>query len=153
MSEHEHEQPTLFDAELAELAALEGMELAENADRVQEWKQAASTWLGSQAVGLEFTADDLVRAVGVADIGANRNNVLGAWVNAQRAAGRLEFAGRLRKSERVSRHGGLQRVWIVRYRSDDGDAGDQTKPAEFARVADSPSTDAPATDGTDGRAL
>lgn len=108
-----HEQASLFDPVAADEAALKGMELARQAERVQAWKDAASAWLEAQSSELEFTADDLIAAIGVADEGANRNNVVGAWLNTQRRTGRIRFAGRLRKSERISRHGNLVRVWII----------------------------------------
>lgn len=104
-------QPTLFDPEQAELAAEAGMAQAASADRVQLWKQAATTWIGLLEPGVEFTADDLVRAVGLPDVGPNRNNVVGAVFSGAARSRLIVFAGRLRRSERLVRHGNLQRVW------------------------------------------
>lgn len=112
---HASWEPQLtFDAEAAEAAAEVGMDAAATAERVQAWKRAADLWLGlGPAVGDEITADDLIAAVGLPDVGANRNNVVGAWFSAKAKGGALEFAGRYAKSERVVRHGNTQRVWRV----------------------------------------
>jgi len=77
------------------------------------WKSDAGVWLDSQPSGTHFTCDDLTRAIGLPDQGANRNNVVGAWINGQARTGRIMFAQRMRKSSRVDRHVGLQRVWVV----------------------------------------
>lgn len=105
-------QVGLFDLEQGQAAAEQGMWLADSAARVQQWKEMADAWLAELQVWSHFTADDLVAAVGLPDEGANRNNVVGAWMNAQSKKGLIEFAGRLSKSARVGRHTGLQRVWV-----------------------------------------
>lgn len=105
--------PTLFDAVEADTAAQHGMDKAERAERVQAWKEAADLWLESCLAGEELTADDLVRYVGLPDAGPARNNVVGAWFSAKAKAGRIEWTGTFRKSERVAGHGNLQRVWRV----------------------------------------
>ena len=99
------------DPEKAEEEAEAGMRKALAAERVEAWKADALYWLCGRPIGLEFTADDLVDAVGLPDVGTNRNNVIGAFMRAQSATGRIEFTGELRKSERVVRHGNLNRVW------------------------------------------
>lgn len=101
------------DATAAEIAGEEGMAQADQAERVQEWKDEAERWLGGRSRDSEITADDLIADIGLPDIGPSRNNVVGAWFAGQAKRGRLAFAGRLRKSERVIRHGNLQRVWRV----------------------------------------
>lgn len=94
-----------------EAAADEGMEEALRAERVARWKEQAEWWLEQQEPGFVFTADDLVADIGLPDTGPARNNVVGAWVNAQARHRRIEFSGELRKSRREAGHGNLQRVW------------------------------------------
>jgi hypothetical protein len=102
-----------FDPDVAEQVGREGMDKALRAERVQAWKEDAERWLAAQQYGTEFVADDLVRVVGLPDVGPGRNNVVGAWINGKSRTGRIVFAGRHRKSERVVRHGNEQRVWYV----------------------------------------
>lgn len=106
----------------AERAADAGMEQALHAERVQLWKQQAERWLDEQPQGRLFTADDLVGDVGLPDVGQGRNNVVGAWTNAQQRRRRIEFTGRLDKSRRVEGHGNLQRLWRVKDERAGGDA-------------------------------
>jgi hypothetical protein len=57
-----------------------GMAQASSADRVQAWKAAAGAWLGGRSRDSEFTADDLVAAIGLPDPSdRGKNNVVGAW--------------------------------------------------------------------------
>jgi len=110
-----NDQARLFDVAEGERRSLEGMANASRADRVAVWRALADEWFYGELVdGEEIAADDLIAAVGVADTGANQNNVVGAWFNAKARAGELEYAGRARKSRRVARHVGMQRVWTVR---------------------------------------
>ena len=95
----------------AEAARAFGEGLAFGADRVQVWKTDAAFWLRGRLPGDEFTADDLVTAIGLPDRGPGRNNVVGAWFSAQSKAGRIEWTGRFAKSARVIGHRNLQRVW------------------------------------------
>lgn len=101
----------LYDATEAALRAVDGMDLAEHAQRVQLWKDAALSWLRGIEHGREFTADDLVAEVGLPDRGVARNNVVGAFFGAQSKLRLIVWTGRFAKSERVIGHGNLQRVW------------------------------------------
>lgn len=103
-----------FDAFAAEDAKQTGMELADQAPRVRNWKAAAAKWLSEQQAGRIFTADDLVAEIGLPDEGKDRNNAVGAWVAGMSASGRIVFTGKFRPSERVIRHRNSQRVWKVR---------------------------------------
>lgn len=96
----------------ADDAAREGMSKALRAERVQLWKTLAGDELEQMDSGTTFTADDLVAVIGLPDVGPGRNNVVGAWINGRSKKGEIAFTGSLRKSERVARHGNLQRVWI-----------------------------------------
>ncbi len=95
----------------AQAARESGIADAYSADRVQDWKRQADAWLHLCRPGEEFSADDLVAGVGLPDEGPNRNNVVGAWVNAQKTAGRIVWTGRFGYSARVVRHRNPQRVW------------------------------------------
>jgi hypothetical protein len=103
-----------FDFQTGWKSATKGMELAMDAERVQTWRVRAEQLLNSLPAGTEVTADDLTNAIGVPD--DKKNNVIGAWFNAKRNERRLAFTGKFLKSNRVSRHTGLQRVWIVNHR-------------------------------------
>lgn len=105
-----------FDAALANRLGREGMDRAERAQRVQAWKDDANRfllYLHTKARGITFSADDLIEAVGLPDIGPNRNNVIGAWFNAMAKAGRIENTGKRRKSTRPEGHGRRIDVWRV----------------------------------------
>jgi hypothetical protein len=102
-----------FDFMKGEEAATFGMNIAADARRVMMWKFHANQWLQKQPRGREFTADNLIRDIGLPDEGPNRNNVVGAWFGAQSKAHRIEFANRMHKSSRVDRHVGVHRVWRV----------------------------------------
>lgn len=105
--------PPVFDAVEAKRLADEGMERARRAHRVTIWKLEADAWLATLAPGTVFTADELVAAVGLPDIGPTRNNVVGAWFSAKSKSGQLRFENRMRKSKRPERHGNANRVWSV----------------------------------------
>ena len=93
-------------------AAREGMDAAERAERVQEWKAKAEAWLAAKYAGDIFSADDLVEAIGLPDEGVARNNVVGAWMAAKSRHGTITFRS-FTRSRRVIGHGNLQRVWKV----------------------------------------
>ncbi len=100
-----------FDRAAGEQAAQAGMDLASQAERVQLWKQAAAAWFSNLPAGAWITADDMVAEIGLPDTGPGRNNVVGAIFSAASKTGMIVFTGRFRHSERVVRHGNLQRVW------------------------------------------
>lgn len=104
-------QESLFDADAARRAAEEGMRRAENADRVAQWKSGALMWVMQRQYGDRFTADDLVRELGLPEPGAKTNNVVGAIFSKLSKQGVIVFTGQFKKSKRVIRHGNLQRVW------------------------------------------
>lgn len=97
----------------AQDAAAAGMVQALRAERVALWKARADEWLAARLPGVEFIADDVVRAIGLPDSGVARNNVVGAWTSAKSRQGAIVFTGKFRKSKRVIGHGNLLRVWVV----------------------------------------
>ena len=101
-----------FDFLSGQWEAQKGMELANGTDRVKDWKIKAEKWIITKPQGFEFSADDLVYAIGVPDEGPNRNNVVGAWFNAKSKSRIITFTGRMKASSRISRHTGLCRVWV-----------------------------------------
>jgi hypothetical protein len=106
-------QEDMFDADAGKARAEEGMARAGSAFRVERWKVLADDWLMRKVTGTEFTADDLVRSIGLPDEGVNRNNVVGSWFREQRNQRKIVWAGRVKKSERIDRHTGLIRIWTV----------------------------------------
>lgn len=101
-----------FDFITGKYEADKGMDLATGAQRAQEWKHRAEEWLHRKPQGYEFTADDLIYAVGTPD--EKKNNAIGGWLAAKARERRIYFTGRMIKSTRVSRHTGLQRQWSIR---------------------------------------
>jgi len=105
-------QTDMFDKDEGKQRAETGMDLASSSFRVQRWKMKADEWLFHQK-GNEITADDLTKSVGLPSNGENQNNVIGAWFCAKSKERQIFFTGKFRKSDRVKRHVGLQRVWKV----------------------------------------
>jgi len=101
----------MFDPDEGDRQGQEGMSKAMRALRVQAWKLKAADWLTTVSRFRDFTADDLVAAIGLPDIGPNRNNVVGALFSAWSRRGLVLWTGRYAKSERVVRHGNNNRVW------------------------------------------
>ena len=87
--------------------------LAMDADRVDIWKAIADEWLYFKPAGFTFCADDLIAAIGLPDEkGTNKNNVVGAWINAKATTKKIEKFG-ITESERKSNHAALLRTWRV----------------------------------------
>jgi hypothetical protein len=100
-----------FDFGEGKKKADEGMHKAFGAARIFEWQHDAGRWFMLLPIGTEFTADDLTKAVGLPDQGANRNNVVGAFFNGLAHAKFIQWTGATYKSERIDRHTGMNRVW------------------------------------------
>jgi hypothetical protein len=90
----------------------EGMAQARGRQSNFEFNHGASQFYFSLKVGDVFTPDDVVRHAGLPDEGLNKNNAVGAWINAMAKAGFIKWTGRLVKSERVHRHAGSNKEWI-----------------------------------------
>jgi hypothetical protein len=105
------EDPPEFDFMRGFEKAHNGMEQANTSPRIVDWALKARDFYKELPTGTEFSADDLTRKCGLPDSGPNRNNVVGAWFSALAKESRIRFTGRMRKSERVDRHVGLQRIW------------------------------------------
>jgi hypothetical protein len=80
-----------------------GMRKAENAARVREWQHEAGRWFMLLPVGMEITADDLAKAVGLPDQGTNKVNSVGAFFNGLANAKFIKWIYS-QKDERVNRH-------------------------------------------------
>jgi hypothetical protein len=104
--------PMEFDRERAEQERAEGEQRALSAQRAQLWKWRAASWLDMIPAGREFVADDMIAVIGLPDQGTNNNNAVGAFFSAASRKGKIEPAMKMRKSERVARHGNRQQVWI-----------------------------------------
>src|SRR5215469_6110713 len=101
------EQSELFDRPEAERLRDEGMTLAEEASRVQQWKLNAEAWRYEKPIGFLFTSDDLTFSIGLPDKGQNRNNVVGATIMAWSKAKQIIPTGRYLKSSRITRHAAI----------------------------------------------
>lgn len=106
------EESDAFDGPRAQAERERGQAAAMEADRVQEWKARANAELERlAAAGRVFTADHLIGAVGVPDVGANRNNVIGAVFGAASRRRLIEKTGRTVASARVATHGHMINEW------------------------------------------
>jgi len=101
-----------FDFNEGKEEAQRGMDAAAAASRVRAWQHDAGRWFMLLPIGTEFSADDLIKAVGLPDEGANRNNVVGAFFNGLAKARFIKWTGRTSKSQRVDRHTGMNRIWV-----------------------------------------
>ena len=100
-----------FGLQLGRKAAEAGMDKANDAARVFDWQCDAGRWFMALPSGALISSDDLTRAVGVPDEGQNKNNAVGAFFNGLARARMIFWTGRTIKSERVTRHTGMIRVW------------------------------------------
>ena len=103
--------PEHIDVAASQAAKRLGMDRASSSLRTQTWQREASKWLDALPSGTEFTTDDLYERIGNPDTEANRNNVVGAWVNAQATRGLIRDTGRMVRSGRESRHRNKIAVW------------------------------------------
>ena len=101
-----------FDLFRGEAQKVNGMNRAEDANCVQQWKGEAWAWFYQLPVGTVFTGDDIRKRIGAPAEGMNQNNVMGAFISGLAAERRIRFTGRIVKSRCVSRHTGTQREWV-----------------------------------------
>ena len=97
-------QGDLFDAKLGEALKQVGMQRARDGSR--EWTRLAEVWVTGLRDGRHFTADDLVKAIGLPE----SRNVVGATLSGL-ARRRLIKQFSHAKSQRADRHSGSQAVW------------------------------------------
>jgi hypothetical protein len=98
--------------EKAEALANEGMSKALKAERVRAWKAAAAAWRPTM-IGREACSDDLTAAIGLPDVGPNKNNYVGALWRSWHTQGLVAPTGRRVKSKRSVRHGNRIDVWRI----------------------------------------
>lgn len=86
-----------------------GMARAVNAKPT--WVNEAGQWIGSLERGCRFTADDLIEAKGTpTEVGINKNNAVGAYLNGVARRGLTRAVGRV-ASRRRTNHGRFITVW------------------------------------------
>lgn len=73
------------------------------------WWAEAARWLGTQPIGLRFTADDLTEAVGLPHGSANQ---VGACIRTWAVQDRITPVG-YQEATRQSSHGRVLRIWQV----------------------------------------
>jgi len=104
---------TLFDLELGQRAKSAGQRLAEYADRAWPWTGRAERAIRELAeLGTPFTADDLIRKVGLPSSGPNNNNAVGSVFSSAAKRGLIERTGHYRQSRRALAHGRMIAVWV-----------------------------------------
>lgn len=101
-----------FDFGEAQRQKDKGMERARGSSRSLSWSVDAGRWFIQLPLGTIFTPDDVARNCGLPDEGVNRNNAVGAWINALARAKLIQWTGRTVKSQRVNRHAGENKEWI-----------------------------------------
>lgn len=82
-----------------------------------DWKSRfASTVARLASYGVPFTSEDVLEVVGLptGSIGVNRNNAVGAMMNAAARAGVIRKTGRRLHSKRTVSHGAELTEWIGR---------------------------------------
>lgn len=94
----------------AENAAAVGMQAALEAKPL--WRERADLWFKMLDLGVTFTSEDLVDAVGFpnGEQGTNQNNAVGAYMRALSSRGLVQKVD-IRSSQRVSSHGAALVVW------------------------------------------
>lgn len=106
-------QSSLFDLDAGADAKAAGQELAAGSDRAFAWRTRALDAVRDLAsTGLPFTADDVIAAVGLPDVGPNRNNAVGATFTAAARRGWIVKTGHYRQSRRVLAHARMIAVWV-----------------------------------------
>jgi len=104
---------TLFDLDLGEKAKELGQLQAGSADRAWEWRrQAEATIWDLASSGQPFTADDVIRLVGLPSYGPNQNNSVGAIFTACAKRGWITKTGSYRKARRAASHARMLAVWV-----------------------------------------
>jgi hypothetical protein len=107
------DQGSLFDLELGERAKNLGQLQAGAADRAWAWRQQAEATIWDLASsGVPFTADDVIRLVGLPSYGTNRNNAVGAIFTACAKRGWITKTGSYRKARRSASHARMLAVWV-----------------------------------------
>lgn len=108
--------------DISESSLREGLELkADGQQRALEaakpWKDRAFNWIESSKRGRMFTADDLIRALGLPhpdETGPNRNNAVGSVFSIASRKGWIRRYGTSYPSQRKSSHGRDISVWVRR---------------------------------------
>lgn len=121
----------LFDLHAGVQAQLDGTRSALEADRVQEWRNTATAVLERLAAhGGAFTADDVIAAAGLPDVGTNRNNAVGGLFNAASRQGWIVKTGLYRKSTRAAAHARVLAVWVGARPADCANCGHPVTPGD-----------------------
>lgn len=91
----------------------EGMAKALSKRGIEDWQEAAKTWLWRLPAGRRFTAEDLVDAVGlpIGEESAGRNNAVGALMNGIAKRGVIRNTSDYTKAKRPASHGRVIAVW------------------------------------------
>lgn len=106
-------EDTLFDLELGEKAKAVGQHQAGASDVAWEWRRRAEATIADLArAGEPFTADDVIRLVGLPSFGPNRNNSVGAIFTACAKRGWIVKTGHYRKARRAASHARMLAVWV-----------------------------------------
>ncbi len=105
-------QLDIFDPAASEHDGRRGAKAAEYA--LMEWREKAEILIASLWKGYQFTADDLVKAVGLPtyEDGRPNNNGVGGFVQGLAKRGLVRHVG-YTNSGRVSNHARVLRVWEV----------------------------------------
>lgn len=101
-----------FDNDESKRRRDDGMAKAKQNRSTFEWQHDAQLEYFNWPLGFVFTPDFLVSRIGLPSEGANKNNVVGAWINGMAKAGFIVWTGNTVKSQRVKRHAGEAKEWM-----------------------------------------
>jgi hypothetical protein len=91
----------------------EGMEKALNKESVSDWQDAVKLWAWRMNAGHLFTSEDVTEKFGLptGEVKTNKNNAVGAIMNAIAKKGVIRNTGNYVKSSRPSSHSAVIAVW------------------------------------------
>lgn len=99
---------------VGEQLALEGMALALSRDDTIPWQERFRRVVQQMPTGYTFTSETVVELIGLpsGEAAANRNNAVGAMMNALARAGYIHKTGNRTKSVRKELHAAEVNVWV-----------------------------------------
>lgn len=91
----------------------EGMAKALAKPGLSEWQDKVKLWTWQRSAGTRFTSEDIIEEFGLptGEVRTNKNNAVGAIMNAIAKKGVIRNTGDYVKSSRPSSHGAVIAVW------------------------------------------
>lgn len=91
----------------------EGIAKALSKSGLNEWQDKVKAWTWARNAGARFTSEDIIEEFGLptGQVGTNKNNAVGAIMNAIAKKGVIRNTGDYVKSSRPSSHSAVIAVW------------------------------------------